>query len=94
MAEQNDERNKLSHAELIQRKLNAKSKNQDAAREEVREKLNALRSGALPQEYKEIVQQKKTYTARQKFIEDPNLEKTYTKPNLIPRPQTATKKKQ
>jgi len=55
------------------------------AREDVREKLDALRSGIMPKEYKDIVQKEKTYTAKQAFIENPDLKKTYTKPNL-PRP--------
>ena len=69
----------------MQRKLNAKSKNQDIARDEVREKLDALRSGIIPKEYKEIVTKQKIYTSRSAFIEDPSLQKTYTKPN-VPRP--------
>ena len=60
------------------------------AREDVRERLDALRSGILPKKYKDIVHKEKTYTARQAFIENPDLQKTYTKPNL-PRPQTARK---
>jgi hypothetical protein len=39
---------KLSHAELLQRKLNAKSKNEGLAREEYRSKLEALQRGELP----------------------------------------------
>jgi hypothetical protein len=51
-----DNPHKLSHAEVLQRKLNAKSKNEGIAREEYRSKLEALQRGELPtQEYKEIV---------------------------------------
>ena len=45
----------MTHAELLQRKLNAKSKNQEIARIEVQAKLDALKQGKLPEEYKEIV---------------------------------------
>jgi len=47
----------------------------------------------LPKEYKNIVQKEKTYTAKQAFIENPDLKNHYTKPNL-PRPQTARMIKQ
>jgi hypothetical protein len=59
---------KLSHAEQIQKKLNARSKNHDVAKQEVQAKLSALKQGKLPEEYKEIVYQKKTFTSKQSFI--------------------------
>ena len=45
---------KLSHAEVLQRKLNAKSKNEAAARMEYQMKLDRLKKGRVPEEYKEI----------------------------------------
>jgi len=68
---------KLSHAELLQRKMNAKSKNEAAAREEVKSKLDALKSGKMPVEYREITTKKREYTAKQSFIEDKRLEDEY-----------------
>lgn len=43
-----DNPHKLSHAELLQRKLNARSKNETLAREEYRHRLEALQRGELP----------------------------------------------
>jgi hypothetical protein len=40
---------------LLQKKINARSKNHEAARVEVQQKLEALKQGRLPEEYKEIV---------------------------------------
>ena len=42
---------KLSHAEILTKKLNAKSKNEATAREEVRQKMESLKSGKMPKEY-------------------------------------------
>lgn len=50
--------------------------------------MEALQSGKVPKAYKSIIEQPKKYTAKQAFIEDPKLEKTYKK-SMIPRPQTA-----
>jgi hypothetical protein len=43
--------NKLSHAEILQRKLNARSKNEAVARQELAEKFDKLKSGIVPKEY-------------------------------------------
>ena len=60
-----DNPHKLSHAEVLQRKLNAKSKNQAAARQEYQSKLNNLEKGVVPEEYKEITEAKtKQYTSK------------------------------
>ena len=70
---------KLSHAELLQRKLNARSKNEGIAREEYKSKLEALQRGQLPtQEYKEIAHGKgKQFSSKQAFITNKQLEKEY-----------------
>ena len=70
---------KLSHAELLQRKLNARSKNETIAREEYRSKLEALQRGELPTpEYKEIVNGAgKQFTSKQAFITNKKLEREY-----------------
>ena len=69
---------KLSHAEVLQRKLNSKSKNEAAARQEYQQKLKKLKKGEVPEEYKEITEKgRKTYTSKQAFIEDKNLEREY-----------------
>ena len=78
----------MTHAELLQRKLNAKSKNQELAKQEVQVKLEALKQGKLPEEYKDIVFTKKTYTAKQAFILDKDLEQSY-KQARVTRPGTA-----
>jgi hypothetical protein len=44
--------------------VNARSKNTDIAREEVRAKLDALRNGKVPESYKEIIKTKKQYTSK------------------------------
>jgi hypothetical protein len=59
---------------LLQRKINARSKNHEIAKQEVQAKLEALKSGKIPNEYKEIVNPKKTFTAKQAFINNPDLE--------------------
>ena len=45
---------KLSRAELLQRKLNSKSKNESQAKEELQHKLEMLKSGIIPKEYKTV----------------------------------------
>ena len=54
--------------ELLQKKHNARSNNQEVAKDEVKLKLDALKKGKLPEEYKEIVQPKKTFTSKATFI--------------------------
>jgi len=55
---------KLSHAELLQKKLNAKSKNHELAKAEMQEKMEQLRQGHLPEEYREIVHKERKFTAK------------------------------
>ena len=60
---------KISHAEALQRKLNAKSQNAVQAREELQKKMDKLKSGTIPKEYKEFTDKgKKTYSSKQAFI--------------------------
>ena len=47
---------KLSHAEVLQRKLNSRSKNEAAARADYQKKLDRLKKGDVPEEYKEITE--------------------------------------
>jgi hypothetical protein len=68
-----DNPHKLSHAELIQRKINAKSKNQMKAREDYQKKLEQLRNGKLPSEYKEITHKEKKFTSKEAFIKNRGL---------------------
>ena len=69
---------KISHAEVLQRKLNSKSKNEAAAREELQHKMDKLKSGVIPQEYKEVTEKgKKTFSSKQAFIKDKHLEQEY-----------------
>jgi hypothetical protein len=79
---------KLSHAELLQRKLNSKSKNSEAAKAELQSKMDALKQGQLPEEYKDIVKPKKKFTSKQAFIENKELEYQYSKGAMIPKPPT------
>ena len=39
---------KSSHAEVIQRRINAKSKNELAAKEELQQKMEKLKAGKIP----------------------------------------------
>jgi len=60
-----DNPHKLSHAEVLQRKLNSKSKNAAGAREEYQRKLDKLKKGEVPEEYKEITEKgKKQYSSK------------------------------
>ena len=72
-----DNPHKLSHAEVLQRKLNAKSKNEAAARMEYQMKLDRLKKGKVPEEYKDITEKSKKYTSKQAFIENKQLQKEY-----------------
>jgi hypothetical protein len=45
----------LSHAEILQRKLNSRSKNEVAARDELNQKLDKLKQGKMPKETKAIL---------------------------------------
>ena len=63
MVFQNDNPHKLSQAELLHRKMNAKSKNEVSAKQELEKKYQNLREGKLTKEYKEIVSKPKKYTA-------------------------------
>ena len=55
---------------MLQRKLNAKSKNEAAARMEYQMKLDRLKKGKVPEEYKDITEKSKKYTSKQAFIEN------------------------
>jgi hypothetical protein len=54
-----------------------KSKNHILAREELRKKQEALSKGKVPSEYKEIIQQKKTFSSKEAFIKNRDLEEEY-----------------
>ena len=70
----NDNPHKISRAELLQRKLNAKSKHEVAAREEVQAKLEKLKQGVVPQEYKPYtVKGVRKFVANEAFIKNPDL---------------------
>ena len=82
-----DNPHKLSHAEVLQRKLNAKSKNEAAARHEYQSKLDKLKKGEVPEEYKEITEQgRKQYTSKQAFIENKHLEREYQNRSYVNNP--------
>ena len=73
-----DNPHKLSHAEVLQRKLNAKSKNEASAREDLQKKMDKLKAGKIPREYKEITDKgPQKYTSKQAFIQDKNLKEDY-----------------
>ena len=48
--------------------MNAKSNNAAAAREELQRKMQKLKEGKMPAEYKEITTKKKQFTSRETFI--------------------------
>lgn len=70
---------KLSHAELLQRKLNAKSKNEALARAELQQKMDALKAGKIPKPYKKIIDEKskKNFTSKEAFIKNKELAEEY-----------------
>jgi hypothetical protein len=68
---------KLSKAELLQRKMAHKSKNEISAKMELQAKLEKLQSGKVPKEYKNIMHKEKKFTANQAFIENKGLKKEY-----------------
>lgn len=58
--------------------MNSKSKNAAGAREEYQRKLDKLKKGEVPEEYKEITEKgKKQYSSKQAFIENKHLEREY-----------------
>ena len=64
-----DNPHKLSHGEVLQRKLNSKSKNEAQAREELQQKMDKLKQGKIPQEYKQTIDKgQKKYSSKQAFI--------------------------
>ena len=63
---------------MLQRKLNAKSKNEVAAREELHEKLEKLKQGKVPEEYRPFTTKGvKKYAANEAFIVNKELKKEY-----------------
>ena len=62
--------------------MNAKSKNAEAAKEELRRKMEQLDKGKLPKEYKDIVHTKKQFTSKESFINNPHLEDQFKKPPI------------
>ncbi len=74
----NENPHKISRAELLQKKLNAKSKNEVAAREELQSKLEKLKKGVVPEEYKAYTNKgTKKYAANEAFIVNKELKKEY-----------------
>lgn len=62
----------LTKEELALKKRNRQSKNLSIAKYELRERLEALKCGLMPdEEYREISFPKKTYTAKENFILNP-----------------------
>ena len=69
---------KLSRAEQLQRKLNARSKHEAAARAEVQARLAQLKSGAVPAEYRPFTAKApRKITANEAFIKNPQLQREY-----------------
>ena len=74
----NENPHKISRAEVLQRKLNAKSKHELAAREELQAKLETLKSGKVPEEYKPFTNKGvKKFSANEAFIMNKELKKEY-----------------
>lgn len=62
---------KISRAELLQKKLNSKSKNESAAKEQLHAKLELLKQGKVPKEYKPITQAtQKKFNSKEAFLRD------------------------
>eukprot|EP00347_Sterkiella_histriomuscorum_P001841 403370472 len=69
---------KLSRAEVLQRKLNAKSKNEIAAKIELQQKYEQLKQGKIPEEYKSVTNKgEKKFQANEAFIVNKDLKKEY-----------------
>ena len=69
---------KISRAEVLQRKLNARSKHEAAARAEVQARLERLKSGQVPAEYRPFTgKAPRKLTANQAFINNPDLQREY-----------------
>ena len=74
----NENPHKLNRAEILQKKLNIKSKNELAAKEELQAKLEMLKQGKIPKEYKAITQKgTKKFNAKEAFIRDKELQREY-----------------
>lgn len=72
-----DNPHKLSAAELLQRKMAAKSKNEMAGKIEYQKKMEKLQKGKLPKEYRDIVYKEKKFTSKKAFLENEQLAKEY-----------------
>lgn len=69
---------KISRAELLQKKLNVKSKNEVAAKEELNAKYEQLKLGKIPKEYKPFASKgEKKFMANEAFIKNQDLKKQY-----------------
>ena len=69
---------KISRAEVLQRKLNAKSKHELAAKEELQQKLESLKQGKVPEEYKPYTNKgTKKFSSNEAFITNKELKKEY-----------------
>ena len=64
---------------MLQRKLNAKSKNEALARAELQTKMDALKAGKIPKPYKKIIDEKskRNFTSKETFIKNKDLAEEY-----------------
>ncbi|CDW76881.1 UNKNOWN [Stylonychia lemnae] len=84
---------KISRAEVLQRKLNAKSKNEQAAKEELQAKYEKLKQGKIPDEYKPFAQKgEKKFVANEAFITNKDLKRQYENRSYVS--QTSLHQKQ
>ncbi len=72
-----DNPHKISRAEVLQRKLNSKSKNEQAAREELQAKYEQLKQGKVPKEYMPYLVKEKKFMANEAFITNKDLKREY-----------------
>jgi hypothetical protein len=69
---------KVSKADLMKKKVQMISKNRLKAKEEWRANQQALKSGKIPDQYKEFVGPKeKIFTAKQAFLENNSVAREY-----------------
>ena len=61
----------------MQRKLQAKSKHELRAKQELQEKLEKLQQGIVPKEYRDVISKPKKFTANEAFITNPDLKQEY-----------------
>jgi D-alanine-D-alanine ligase-like ATP-grasp enzyme len=67
----------MTKAELLTRKMAAKSKHELAAKIELQKKMERLQNGEIPKEVQDVIKKEKKYTSNAAFIKDKTLKAEY-----------------